>query len=61
MILDLQCVLSALKVDAFQSCFVSWLQSLQDAAKKKAGISDDEKTHMAIDGKTMRRSHAGRI
>ena len=50
-------VLSALKVDAFQSCFVSWLQSLREAAKKAAGMSDDEKTHMAIDGKTMRRSH----
>ena len=50
-------VLSALKADAFQSCFVSWLQSLREAAKKAAGISDDEKTHMAIDGKTMRRSH----
>jgi predicted transposase YbfD/YdcC len=50
-------VLSALKADAFQSCFVSWLQSLRDAAKKAAGISDEERMHMAIDGKTMRRSH----
>jgi len=50
-------VLSALKVDAFQSCIVSWLQSLPEAAKKAAGMSDDEMTHMAIDGKTMRRSH----
>ena len=50
-------VLSAVKVDAFQSCFVSWLNSLRDAAKEKAGISAEEKTHMAIDGKTMKRSH----
>ena len=50
-------VLSAVKVDAFQSCFVCWLNSLRDAAKEKAGVSAEEKTHMAIDGKTMRRSH----
>ena len=50
-------VLSAVKVDAFQSCFVCWLNSLRDAAKKKAGISVEEKTHMAIDGKTMKGSH----
>ena len=43
-------VLSALKVDAFQSCFVCWLNSLRDAAKVKAGISDDEQTHMATGG-----------
>ncbi len=50
-------VLSALKVDAFQSCFACWLNSLRDAAKEKAGINAEEKNHMAIDGKTMRRSH----
>ncbi len=50
-------VLSTLKVDAFQSCFVCWLNSLRDAAKEKAGIGDDEQTHMAIDGKTMKGSH----
>ncbi len=50
-------VLSAVKVDAFQSCFVSWLNSLRDAAKEKAGSSAEDKTHMAIDGKTMKRSH----
>jgi DNA-binding phage protein len=32
-------VLSALKVDAFQSCFACWLNSLRDAAKEKAGIN----------------------
>ena len=50
-------VLSAVKVGAFQSCFVCWLNSLRDAARDKAGISAEEKTHMAIDGKTMKRSH----
>jgi hypothetical protein len=50
-------VLCAVKVDAFQSCFVCWLNSLRDAAKEKVGVSAEEKTHMAIDGKTMKRSH----
>jgi len=50
-------VLSALKVDAFQSCFACWLNSLRDAAKEKAGINAEETNHVAIDGKTMRRSH----
>lgn len=30
---------------------------LRDAAKEKAGVNAEEKTHMAIDGKTMKRSH----
>ena len=46
-------VLSAVKVEAFQSSFVSWLNSLFEAAKEKSGVSSTEKTHMAIDGKTM--------
>lgn len=50
-------VLSALKVDAFQSCFACWLNSLRDAAKEKAGIDAEVKNHMAIDGKTMKGSH----
>jgi predicted transposase YbfD/YdcC len=50
-------VLSAVKVEAFQSSFVSWLNSLRDAAKEKAGVSNADKTHMAIDGKTMKGSH----
>jgi predicted transposase YbfD/YdcC len=50
-------VLSALKVDAFQSCFACWLNSLRDAAKEKAGIDAEEMNHMAIDGKTMKGSH----
>ncbi|MEZ6034709.1 MAG: ISAs1 family transposase [Planctomycetaceae bacterium] len=51
-------VLFAVKVDAFQSCFVSWQNSLRDAAQAKAGISAERKTHIAIDGKTMKRSHS---
>ena len=50
-------VLSALSVEAFQSCFACWLNSLRDAAKEKAGINAEEKNHMAIDGKTMKGSH----
>lgn len=50
-------VLSALKVDALQSCFACWLNSLRDAAKEQAGIHAEEKNHMAIDGKTMKGSH----
>jgi len=50
-------VLSALKVDAFQSCFACWLNSLRDAAREKAGIAPEESKHMAIDGKTMKGSH----
>lgn len=50
-------VLCAVKVDAFPSCFVCWLNSLRDTAKEQAGVSAEEKTHLAIDGKTMKRSH----
>ncbi len=43
-------VLSALKPEAFQTCFQSWMMSL---------VSKDEEARptIAIDGKTMRRSH----
>ncbi len=43
-------VLSALKPEAFQSCFQSWIVSL---------VSEDENIRptIAIDGKSMRRSH----
>ena len=42
-------VLCALKPEAFQRCFQSWMASLLNE-------DDDDKT-VAIDGKTMRRSH----
>jgi hypothetical protein len=44
-------------VDAFQSCFACWLNSLRDAAKEKAGVNAELKDHVAIDGKTMKGSH----
>jgi predicted transposase YbfD/YdcC len=47
-------VLSALKPDAFQNCFANWLQSLRDAA---AEASDVKQPILAVDGKTLRRSH----
>jgi predicted transposase YbfD/YdcC len=47
-------VLSLLKPDAFQKCFVSWLQSLRDQAAEATGV---DKPILAVDGKTARRSH----
>jgi len=47
-------VLIALKPDVFQACFVNWLQSLRDAAAAATGI---DQPVLAIDGKTLRRSH----
>ncbi len=41
-------VLCALKPEAFQTCFQSWMASL---------LSEDDDKTVAIDGKTMRRSH----
>ena len=47
-------VLSTLKPGAFQACFGSWLRSLRDAAAQSSGV---EQPVLAIDGKTLRRSH----
>src|SRR6201997_5472205 len=47
-------VLSLLKPDAFQHCFVSWLQTLRENA---AEAGDVDKPILAVDGKTARRSH----
>jgi predicted transposase YbfD/YdcC len=47
-------VLSALKPDAFQACFASWLQSLRADAEAASGT---EQPVLAVDGKTLRRSH----
>lgn len=47
-------VLCLLKPDAFQHCFVSWLQSLRDQAAEATGV---DQPVLAIDGKTARRSH----
>ena len=47
-------VLCLLKPDAFQRCFVSWLQALREIAADAAGV---DKPIFAVDGKTARRSH----
>ena len=47
-------VLSLLKPESFQACFVTWLQALRAKAAETTGI---EKPILAIDGKTSRRSH----
>jgi predicted transposase YbfD/YdcC len=47
-------VLSLLKPDAFQQCFVSWLQALRDQAAEATGVTQPI---LAVDGKTSRRSH----
>jgi predicted transposase YbfD/YdcC len=52
-------VLEALRPQAFQQCFAAWLESLgsQGHNENKTENSVAEKRHLAIDGKTMRRSH----
>ena len=47
-------VLSTLKPDAFQACYVNWLQSLRDKAAAASGI---DQPVLSVDGKTLRRSH----
>ncbi len=47
-------VLSLLRPDAFQACFVTWLQSLRAKAAAASGV---DQPVFAIDGKTARRSH----
>jgi predicted transposase YbfD/YdcC len=47
-------VLMALKPDAFQACFAGWLRSLIETATATTGI---ERPVLAVDGKTVRRSH----
>jgi predicted transposase YbfD/YdcC len=47
-------VLSLLKPEAFQACFVQWLAALRAKATEATGI---EQPVLAIDGKTLRRSH----
>ncbi len=46
-----------MKVEAFRSCFLGWLNSLVAAPKEKSRVSSTENTHTAIDGKTMKGSH----
>ena len=47
-------VLATLKPDAFQACFAMWLTALRTAAAEAMGV---ERPTLAIDGKTLRRSH----
>lgn len=47
-------VLCLLKPEAFQRCFVNWLQALRDQAAEATGI---DKPIFSVDGKTARRSH----
>lgn len=47
-------VLSILNPAGFQACFVSWLTTLRGAAAAATGV---EQPVLAIDGKTLRRSH----
>lgn len=46
-------LLAALKPQAFQSCFETWLASLGETSDEGA----EAKQHIAIDGKALRRSH----
>lgn len=47
-------VLTALKPAAFQACFGNWLRSLRAEAAAETGV---EQPILAVDGKTLRRSH----
>jgi predicted transposase YbfD/YdcC len=47
-------VLMSLQPGAFQTCFVTWLQCLRAEASAATGI---DQPVLAIDGKTLRRSH----
>jgi predicted transposase YbfD/YdcC len=50
-------VLCALKVEAFQACFVNWLKSLSDSAEQNQTDMEAGRKHLAVDGKTMKGSH----
>jgi predicted transposase YbfD/YdcC len=47
-------VLMCLQPRAFHMCFVNWLQSLREQATEATGV---EQPVLAVDGKTLRRSH----
>jgi predicted transposase YbfD/YdcC len=47
-------VLALLQPSAFQACFVNWLQSLRAKAAEATGV---DQPILAVDGKTLRRSH----
>jgi predicted transposase YbfD/YdcC len=47
-------VLMAIRPEAFQACFAAWVRSLRDEAAAESGV---ERPTLAVDGKTLRRSH----
>jgi predicted transposase YbfD/YdcC len=47
-------VLMALRPEAFQACFAAWVRALRDEAAATTGV---ERPTLAVDGKTLRRSH----
>jgi predicted transposase YbfD/YdcC len=47
-------VLMALRPEAFRACFAAWVRSLRDEAAAETGVA---RPTLAIDGKTLRRSH----
>ncbi len=47
-------VLCALKPDVFQACFADWIAMLREKAALATGV---ERPTLAVDGKTLRRSH----
>ncbi len=47
-------VLVLIKPSCFQACFASWLQSLRATAAESTGVTQPI---LAVDGKTLRRSH----
>jgi predicted transposase YbfD/YdcC len=47
-------VLMAIRPEAFQACFAAWVRSLRDEAAAETGV---ERPTLAVDGKTLRRSH----
>src|SRR5215471_7489310 len=47
-------VLALLQPAAFQACFATWLQALRDRAAAATGV---DRPVLAVDGKTLRRSH----
>jgi len=47
-------VLATLQPEAFQACFVNWLQTMRDRASSVSGVKQPV---LAVDGKTLRRSH----
>lgn len=47
-------VLCGLKPDAFQACFANWIATLREKAELATGV---DRPTLAVDGKTLRRSH----